>query len=728
MKKLVIVESPGKSKTIEGYLGKDYKVVASIGHLRHLPSIPGAVQFDDGFKFQWEIEQKKFNNIAGHLKSANEILIATDMDREGEAIAWHLKELISEKDKNISIKRISFIEITETAIKDSLKHVRDVDGHLVNAYFTRIGLDYSIGFGISPVIRQKMMLKNQSAGRVQSPALKLIVHREFERMKFVKEEYYSITGEFEINKNIIFGVLIQWNNKKLPTRITKKIEADKMLKLPKQFVVSEINKKKVSIKAPAPFITSTLQKESGIKLGFKVVHTMKIAQQLYEGVNLNGKSKALITYMRTDSTNMSKDSIENIRKYIKSNYSEYLPAKHNIYKSKVKNAQEAHECIRTTDITIDPYHIKDQLTIEQFKLYTLIWKQSLMSQMKPAIREQVSFFLEANGNVFKSNASRIDFWGFMYINQYLKSQKNKDNKTDDLDDQDSTDIQNIPLLEKGMQLSLKKAEIITHETKPPARFSESTLVTELEKYGIGRPSTYPNIIETLLKREYVIVKDKTLMPSIIGQIIATFLELCFTNYVEYQYTAQIEDLLDEIANGKGNYQNILKELLDNLDKSVAEVVELQIAQIFNRIGEFLSEKWNKKCTTCGSLLKLRKKFDFFMTCINCNTLYKIDTQQKQEIGTCQYIKTEKYAYLLQNDNRVYLPQRFNTELSEEKIKFLFSLPLKLRLKNDGKEAMAAMSKYGFYIKIDKKYKNYKDLDLFIKFVQAQEIIDDFKSI
>lgn len=700
---LVFVESPGKIKTIQGFLGDQYTVEASIGHIRQIASKNGSVTFDKGFVFQWEDSPEKIKRITKAIKETQpkEIILATDADREGEAIAWHIRSLIDEMKYNkASITRIHFYEITENAIKEALKNKREIDYDLVNAYLTRAGFDYRLGYALSQELWKKIICykNNQSAGRVQSWALKVIVLRENERTTFNKQKYYSLTLSLKVGDGEIESVLHSISGKKIDKILDKKILED--LKLPKELQVKDITSKTVKINPPAPFITSTFQQAASTRLKIDIAQAMRIAQDLYEGVEVNGKRLGLITYMRTDSTNISEDAVEKIRKFIKDNFPEHLPKKANLYKGKVKNAQEAHECIRPTYVNIKPEDVKKQLTDIHYKVYEMIWRRTVACQMNSAENEQVSVKFEHEKLEFRSSFSRLSYNGYLEVyNEEIE------------------ETGNIPAIKVDQVLKVTKSKIGEHETQPPARFSEATLVKEMEKYGVGRPSTYPTIIDSIKKREYVVMKNKFFEPTLKGKIVYYFLENFFSNYVDLYFTSKIEEFLNDIAEGKREYENTLKSFLDEIEKSVEQVEKISLTEVVEAISTEFMKIQKTPCPNCGTEMKLRMRNSVYLSCPSCNSIKQIDGEQKN-LGDSQFIKTDKYSMIKKKDGtNVYLPVGFKEEMNEEKVEFTLTLPKEIG--NIGKMPfIAGMSKYGFYIKYKDKFIGISSLDALMKIKQS----------
>ena len=510
-KHLVIVESPAKAKTIQKYLGKDYDVLASYGHVRDLPPRKGSVNPDKHFSMTYtpiEKNARHIESIAKALKSSQSLLLATDPDREGEAISWHVYELMKERNllNNKEVHRIFFNEITKSAIQEAINNPRSISMDLVNAQQARRALDYLVGFNLSPLLWKKIR-RGLSAGRVQSPALRLIVEREEEIERFVPQEYWRIIAQCQHDKTPFEARLTHFQKEKLQqfsitdTQNAHRIR-DELLKQAQNFlVVYAIDKKQRKRKPAAPFITSTLQQEAARKLGFTARKTMMVAQQLYEGIDIGTGTVGLITYMRTDSVNLASEAIEEIRHFIIQRYgNDNCPQSPRLYKTKSKNAQEAHEAIRPTSVKRTPEIVQQSLTADQFKLYNLIWKRTIACQMAEALIDTIAVDLTCGeGNIFRANGSTIRFPGFLTVYEEGR---------DDLQDEEEGSIL-LPTLQIGEKVALHNILANQHFTEPPPRYSEASLVKALEEYDIGRPSTYASIIHTLQQREYVIVDKKT---------------------------------------------------------------------------------------------------------------------------------------------------------------------------------------------------------------------------
>src|SRR5512145_3372793 len=567
---LLIVESPAKAKTLKKYLGKDFEVLASYGHVRDLVPKTGAVDPDNNFAMQYETiarNSKHVDAIAKAAAEADHIFLAPDPDREGEAIAWHISELLKGKRalKGKNMKRVVFYEITQSAVQEAVAHPREISLPLVNAQQARRALDYLVGFNLSPLL-WRTIRPGLSAGRVQSPALRLIVERELEIEKFKSQEYWSVHLDSQKNTLPFTSKLFQYQGKKLDQlSIGSQAEYDAIhakltdAKLPPKVV--RVEKRGKQRYAAAPFTTSTLQQEAVRKLGMSADRTMRTAQSLYEGVDIGGQTIGLITYMRTDSVNLANEAVAEIRQYIGDNFSsEYLPAKQPVYKSKAKNAQEAHEAIRPTSILRTPDSLRDHLNIDQMRLYEMIWKRTLASQMSPARFDTVSvdIRLSSDDTLFRASGQTLVFPGFIGV--YME----------DVDDAEEEDSAKLPPLVEGDVLPVDKLYGEQHFTQPPPRFSEASLVKALEEYGIGRPSTYASIISTLVNREYAILDKKRFQPTDVGRVVNKFLTEHFAHWVDYEFTAKLEDELDDISNGKEEWLPVLERFWKDFSAQIGE--------------------------------------------------------------------------------------------------------------------------------------------------------------
>lgn len=578
---LVIVESPAKAKTIEKYLGKDFEVLASYGHVRDLVPKEGAVATDDDFAMTYQVidrNAKHVNKIVSAMKKSDELLLATDPDREGEAIAWHLLEILREKKalKDKPIKRVVFHEITKGAINKAVENPRTVSDQLVNAQQARRALDYLVGFNLSPLLWRKVQ-RGLSAGRVQSPALRLICEREAEIDAFKPREYWTIDAALEKDGKPLTGKLWRYNNDKVEQFSFENEAAATDVKTTLQaatggkLTATTVEKKQRKRNPAPPFTTSTLQQEAARKLGFTAQRTMRTAQQLYEGMSIGGEQVGLITYMRTDSVSLSQDALADIRQVIGERYSDALPDEPRYFKTKSKNAQEAHEAIRPSSAARHPKEIGGALSPDQAKLYELIWKRTLACQMAHAVFDTVTLTLQPAGNSdheFRATGSTLVTPGFIAV--YMEGRD---------DDSDDDDEKTLPPVEEGDVLDL--ADIITdqHFTEPPPRFTEASLVKTLEEYDIGRPSTYASIISTLQNREYVEMDGKRFIPTDMGKIVNAFLTEHFFKYVDYEFTAKLEDDLDAISRGEKEWKPLLKEFWDPFTQQVESKQDISRAEV-----------------------------------------------------------------------------------------------------------------------------------------------------
>jgi DNA topoisomerase-1 len=601
-KHLVIVESPAKAKTIKKYLGKDFEVLASYGHVRDLLPKEGAVDPGHGFAMKYQLidkNEKHVDAIAKALKKADSLYLATDPDREGEAISWHLLEILKERGllKDKQVARVVFHEITKKAIQEAAENPRELAMDLVNAQQARRALDYLVGFNLSPLLWKKIR-RGLSAGRVQSPALRLIVERELEIEAFTAREYWTIEADTVAAKQAFNAKLTFLKGEKLTqfsiTDSKGAKAAEKTLVKPAggKLVVSKVEKKQRKRNPTAPFTTSTLQQEASRKLGFTAQRTMRTAQQLYEGIDIGGETVGLISYMRTDSVNLAQEALDEIRDYIAQRFgADNVPKEPRVYKTKSKNAQEAHEAVRPTSVLREPDALKDHLTKEQHRLYELIWKRTIACQMVHATIDTVAVDLAAGeGNTFRANGSTVVHPGFMAV--YEES-------VDDAKKDDDEDNRLLPPLQEGETVELKAIRTEQHFTEPPPRYSEASLVKALEEYGIGRPSTYASIISTLQQREYVEMDKKRFIPTDVGRIVNKFLTEHFTKYVDYDFTARLEDELDEVSRGEKDWVPVMDEFWGPF-KELVETKEKDVSR-----KDVTQEALDEACPKCGKPLSIR---------------------------------------------------------------------------------------------------------------------------
>ena len=621
---LVIVESPAKAKTINKYLGKNYTVLASYGHIRDLPSKNGSVDPDQNFKMIWEIDsfsKKYLKEITEVAKDSSKIILATDPDREGEAIAWHVKEFLNEKKllKDKIIERVVFNEITKKAVTKGIENPRSIEPQLVDAYMARRALDYLVGFNISPILWTKLP-GSKSAGRVQSVALRLLTEREHEIENFKPEEFWKLFVNFKIKDgNNINTYPFQINNEKIEKFSFKnKNDINNIINdiKKKEYEITDIISKIYNRNPSGPFTTSTLQQSSSSKLGFGASRTMQIAQRLYQGIDIEGETIGLITYMRTDGTNISNEAISIFRSYIEKNYGKnYLPDQALNYSGKkAKNAQEAHEAIRPTDVERNPESLKKYLSTDQFKLYNLIWSRALSSQMESAKFDRKTIMIESKdkSNIFKASGSVVKFDGFLKLYKI---------------ENDDEDEKILPDVSKGL-VNIDNFIDEQHFTQHPPRYSEASLVKKLEELGIGRPSTYASIISVISNRGYADIVNKRFFPTDRGKLLSAFLEKLFSKYVDYGFTANLENQLDDITSGKEDWLKVLEQFWSDFNKNVSSVKDKRTREVLDLLNESLGElifevdnngKIDRKCKLCNKgELSLKNSFrgGAFIGCSN----------------------------------------------------------------------------------------------------------------
>ena len=699
---LVIVESPAKADTIKKYLGKDFEVLASYGHVRDLIPKNGAVDTEHGFTMRYEVierNEKHVGKIAKALKKAQALYLATDPDREGEAISWHLYELLKEKgllDKK-AVHRVVFHEITKKAVQDAVANPRDLAFELINAQQARRALDYLVGFNLSPLLWKKIR-RGLSAGRVQSPALRMISEREEEIEKFKKREYWTIEADLKQAKHGFQAKLHRYENTRVEqftftneaqsTQVQKTLETHAGGKL----TVSSVEKKQRKRNPTPPFITSTLQQEAARKLGLSARNTMRIAQQLYEGMDLGSGPVGLISYMRTDSVSLAEEAVAEIRGLIGERYGkDNLPDSPRVYKTKSKNAQEAHEAIRPTSALRVPKEIKSFLDDKQFRLYDLIWKRTVACQMIHATMDTVAVeFACGEGNSFRATGSSIRHPGFMAV--YMEGSDEKPATGD-------KDERLLPVMEKGDVLDLTEIRAEQHFTEPPPRYSEASLIKTLEEYGIGRPSTYASIISTLLNREYVELEQKRFYPTDVGKLVNKFLTLHFTKYVDYDFTARLEDQLDEISRGEKEWVPVMEEFWQPF-KTLVDDKETSV-----------SRKDINPPRELGTDPKSGKPVSVRMGRYGAYA----------QIGMPEDEDKPTFAGLR--------PGQKMDAITFEEAMDLFKLPRELGLTPEGEEVCANIGRFGPYIRYDKKFVSLKEHDPYtVTLEQALELVAEKKLI
>ena len=701
-KNLVIVESPAKAKTISKYLGKDFDVMASYGHVRDLVPKEGAVDPEHGFAMKYQVierNEKHVNAIVRALKKADALYLATDPDREGEAISWHLIELLRERDvlDSKDVHRVVFHEITKQAVQDAVAHPRGLSDDLIGAQQARRALDYLVGFNLSPLLWKKVQ-RGLSAGRVQSPALRMIVERELEIEAFKAREYWTIEADVSKNEQPFASRLVQYKGEKVEQfsfqneTSARDVERTLLEAAKGELVTLSVAKRQRRRNPAAPFTTSTLQQEASRKLGFNTQRTMRVAQKLYEGVELPGEGQVgLISYMRTDSVTLAEVAVAEIRDVIAERYgNQNVPDEPRTFKNKSKNAQEAHEAVRPTSVAWFPDDIRASLDEDQYKLYSLIWKRTMACQMVPAVFDTVAVELAAGdpaaGHRFRANGSVLVEPGFMAVYQEGR---------DDAKDDDGDRL--LPEIEEGDVIKLDELRPEQHFTEPPPRFSEASLVKALEEYGIGRPSTYASIIATLKNREYVEMDGKRFIPTDIGRIVNSFLTEHFTQYVDYDFTAKLEDDLDEVSLGHKDWVPLLdqfwkpfKALCDDKETSVTRE---QVAQA-RELG--LDPKSGKPVSVRMG------RFGPFV-----------------QIGTKDDEEKPKFAGLR--------PGQKMNDIDLETALELFKLPRKLGETPDGLPVSASIGRFGPYVRYGDKYVSIRDDDPYtIELSRALELIEEKK--
>jgi DNA topoisomerase-1 len=756
---IVVVESPSKAKTINKYLGPDYEVLASFGHIRDLPAKDGSVDPNDNFKMIWEVDsqsQKRLNDIAHALKGADKLILATDPDREGEAISWHVLEVLKEKKalKDHKIERVVFNAITKQSVSEAMKHPRQIDGALVDAYLARRALDYLVGFTLSPVLWRKLP-GARSAGRVQSVALRLVCDRELEIEKFVAKEYWSILAKLATPRNEVFEArLVGADGQKIQRLdIGSGAEADALTRDLENanFTITSVEAKPARRNPPPPFTTSTMQQEASRKLGFAPAITMRLAQRLYEGVELDGETTGLITYMRTDGIDMAPEAISDIRAMIGENYGkQYVPASPRVYQNKSKNAQEAHEAVRPTGAARTPAQVAKYVDRDQARLYELIWNRAVASQMEGAELERTTVEIAAKSGSriidLRATGQVVKFDGFLTLYQ--------EGQDETPDDEES---RRLPSMSQGEALNKQAIESSQHFTEPPPRFSEAALVKRMEELGIGRPSTYASILQVLQDRGYVRIDKKRLIPEDKGRVVVAFLESFFTRYVEYDFTASLEEKLDKISNGDIDWRAVLAEFWEGFIGSVNEIKEVRNRVVLDALNDLLEPHIfpvradgapRRGCPQCGTgQLSLKTgRFGAFVGCSNypdCSFTRQITpnpdgVQGKKVLGEDPVTGLEvtlrggRFGPYLQIGEQIKPPKPKRGEKKQEvekpkraslpkgvapedidleKALALLSLPREVGLSpEDNEPILAGVGRFGPYVKHGKVYASLEDGD------------------
>jgi len=741
---LVLVESPAKAKTINKYLGKGYEVMASFGHVRDLPPKSGSVDPDANFRMLWEIDpkaQKRLNDIAKAVKGADKLILATDPDREGEAISWHVLQVLKEKKAlhGQPVERVVFNAITKQAVTEAMAHPRQIDQALVDAYLARRALDYLVGFTLSPVLWRKLP-GARSAGRVQSVALRLVADRELEIERFVRQEYWSLLATLATPRDETFEArLVGADGKKLARLdIGSGAEAEDFKRALETaaFTVASVEAKPVKRNPYAPFTTSTLQQEASRKFGFAPAHTMRVAQRLYEGVDIGGETVGLITYMRTDGVQIAEEAIPAVRRVIEQDYgANYVPAVPRRYETKAKNAQEAHEAIRPTELSRRPRETKSVLDADQAKLYELIWLRTVASQMESAELERTT--VDINADVggrhldLRATGTVVKFDGFLTVYQ--------EGRDEDPDDEDA---RRLPQMSSGERLAKRSIAADQHFTEPPPRYSEASLVKRMEELGIGRPSTYASILQVLKDRKYVRIDKRRLIPEDRGRIVVAFLESFFSRYVEYDFTAGLEDQLDRISNNEVAWREVLRDFWRDFIGAIDETKDLRITAVIDALDALLSQHLfppredgsdPRVCPTCstGRLSLKLSKFGAFIGCTNypeCRYTRPLSAGENgADIGTKKLgedpqtgldvtVRSGRFGPYLQigetvkdgdKPKRAGLPKGVAPdEIDLKQALALLSLPREVgKSPEDGEPIRAGIGRFGPYVQHGKIYAN-----------------------
>ena len=740
---VVVVESPAKAKTINKYLGKDYTVLASYGHVRDLPPKDGSVVPDEDFAMTWQVDSKskpRINDIAKAMKNADRLILATDPDREGEAISWHVLNILQDKKllKDKPVERVVFNAITRKSVLEAMEHPRAIDAPLVDAYLARRALDYLVGFTLSPVLWRKLP-GARSAGRVQSVALRLICDREAEIENFKPVEYWSIIAKLANQADVKFEARISEfdGNKIQRLDITNEAQAMTIKAMLEQasLTVSEVSSKPTRRNPFAPFTTSTLQMDASRRLGFSARVTMQVAQKLYEGIDIGGETVGLITYMRTDGVQITPEAVAPIRSEIEKQFGgNYLPEKPRIYSTKAKNAQEAHEAIRPTNITRTPDAMAKFLNEDQLKLYSLIWKRTIASQMESAVIERTTADIAAKtadrSATLRANGSVVKFDGFLKVYEAAKSIE------------DAEEDKRLPALVAGENVKREAIEANQHFTEPPPRYSEASLIKRMEELGIGRPSTYASVLSTLQDRDYVELEKKRFIPASKGRVVTSFLQSYFRKYVEYEFTANLEEQLDSISAGTMEWKDVLRDFWKQFSASVDDIKDLRVSEVLDKLNEELAPlafppredgSEPRSCPKCGAgQLSLKVgRYGAFVGCSNypeCAYTKQLGQSEEEaaaqtsdgplmlgqdpETGEDVTLRSGRFGPYIQRGEgkgckRAGIPKGWSVEdMNFEKALELLALPREVGLHPEsGKPISAGIGRYGPFVLHEGVYAN-----------------------
>jgi DNA topoisomerase-1 len=748
---IVVVESPAKAKTINKYLGPDYEVLASFGHIRDLPAKDGSVDPEQDFRMLWEVDAKsnqRMNDIARALKGADKLILATDPDREGEAISWHVLEVLKEKKalKDQPIERVVFNAITKQSVTEAMKHPRKIDAALVDAYLARRALDYLVGFTLSPVLWRKLP-GARSAGRVQSVALRLVCDRELEIERFISKEYWSIVAKLATPRNEVFEArLVGADGRKIQRLdINSGAEAEAFTRDLENaaFKVASVEAKPARRNPPPPFTTSTMQQEASRKLGFSPAHTMRLAQRLYEGIDIGGETVGLITYMRTDGIDMAPEAIAGIRGMIGNQYGkDYVPDAPRQYQNKSKNAQEAHEAVRPTDPNRRPSEVAKHVDRDQARLYELVWNRAVASQMQSAELERTTVDITAKVGArnleLRATGQVVKFDGFLTLYQEDVDEPAEDDES-----------RRLPIINQGEMLAKQAINSSQHFTEPPPRYSEASLVKRMEELGIGRPSTYAAILQVLQDRGYVRIEKKRLMPEDKGRVVVGFLESFFQRYVEYDFTANLEEQLDRVSNNEVDWKKVLQDFWVDFIGAVNEIKDLRVTQVLDALNDLLAPHIfpprpeggdARKCPNCetGRLSLKLGRFGAFIGCSNypeCNFTRQMTPGAEGAVNGTKVLGEDPVTGLevtlrggrfgpylqlgeaskekdAEKPKRAGLPKGLAPEdVDLERALALLALPRDVGAHpEDGEMIIAGVGRFGPYVKHGKTYANLEDGD------------------